>query len=71
MPAPRPPIKAAEEPLHRRVFKARKKSRLRKVLIGSVPQDFERWEAHAQRLGLNFTEYARRALNAYEDRGRK
>lgn len=45
-------------------IKRRTKRRPRR-LVESVPQDWARWDAAAAHLGLNFAEFARRALNAY------
>jgi hypothetical protein len=44
--------------------KRRQKRRPRR-LVESVPQDFARWDAAAGMLGLNFMEFARRALNQF------
>lgn len=40
---------------------SRRKNKRR--LIESVAQDWENWDAAASRAGLNFCEFARRALN--------
>jgi hypothetical protein len=42
--------------------KRRQKRRPRR-LVESVAQDFARWDVAAEALGLNFAEFARRALN--------
>lgn len=41
----------------------RKQKRRPRRLVESVAEDFERWDAAAEALGLNFAEFARRALN--------
>jgi hypothetical protein len=43
----------------------RKQKRKPRRLLESAAVDWERWDAEAQRQGLNFSEYARRALNNY------
>lgn len=45
------------------VIKRRKQKRNPRRLVESVPADWERWDAAAKRAGLNFAEFARRALN--------
>ncbi len=35
--------------------------------LEAVPQDFERWDMAANRVGLNWSEFARRALNTAAD----
>jgi hypothetical protein len=50
--------------LEKATIKRRTKRRPRR-LVESVPQDWARWDAAAAALGLNFAEFARRALNAY------
>jgi hypothetical protein len=41
----------------------RKQKRRKRRLIEAADQDWERWDAYAERQGLNFAELARRALN--------
>lgn len=41
----------------------RRQKRKPRRLVESVAQDFERWDKAAAALGLNFAEFARRALN--------
>lgn len=41
----------------------RRSKRKPRRLVESVPEDWARWDAAAEALGLNFTEFARRALN--------
>jgi hypothetical protein len=43
-------------------IKRRQKRRPRR-LVESVPEDFARWDEAAGEMGLNFTEFARRAMN--------
>ena len=43
----------------------RKQKRKPRRLVESTPEDWERWDAEAARQGLNFAEFARRALNNY------
>jgi len=43
----------------------RKQKRRKRRPLEAVDADWERWDAAADRLGLNFAELARRALNAY------
>lgn len=45
-------------------FKRRQVRRLPRRPLEAVPQDFERWDAAAAVLGLNWSEFTRRALNA-------
>lgn len=42
----------------------RKQKRKKRRLVEAPDQDWERWDAAAERAGLNFAEFARRALNA-------
>lgn len=42
----------------------RKQKRRKRRLIEAADQDWQRWDAAADHLGLNFTEFARRSLNA-------
>ena len=44
-------------------FRVRKQRRNKRRLIESVAQDWARWDAAAKATGVNFTEFARRALN--------
>lgn len=46
----------------------RKQKRRPRRLVESVQADFDRWDAAAEALGLNFAEFARRALNAYAEK---
>jgi len=41
----------------------RKQKRKKRRLIEAVDQDWARWDAEAERQGLNFSEFARRALH--------
>ena len=43
----------------------RKQKRKRRRLVEANDQDWARWDAAAERLGLAFAEYARRALERY------
>ena len=43
----------------------RKQKRKPRRLLESAAVDWERWDAEAKRQGLNFSEFARRALNNY------
>ena len=43
----------------------RKQKRRPRRLVESVQDDFDRWDRAADALGLNFAEFARRALNFY------
>jgi hypothetical protein len=45
-------------------FKRRTQKRQPRRLLESVPADWERWDAAARAAGLNWSEFARRALNA-------
>lgn len=45
-------------------FRRKKQKRLPRRLIESVPADWERWDAAAKAAGLNWSEWARRALTA-------
>jgi len=47
----------------KRAFKRRKQQRNPRRLVESVPEDWQRWDKAAKRAGLNFAEFARRALN--------
>ena len=51
-----------------RKFKARAKSKLKSRLVRSVPEDFARWDAAAERMGISQAEFNRRALNAYSEK---
>ena len=44
-------------------FRVRKQRRNKRRLLESVDQDWARWDAAAKAAGLNFSEFARRALN--------
>jgi len=44
-------------------FKRRKQKRNPRRLVESVPADWIRWDAAAEREGVNWSEFARRALN--------
>lgn len=48
-------------------FKRRKQERNPRRPLEAVAQDFERWDAAAERVGLNWSEFTRRALNAASD----
>jgi len=43
----------------------RKQKRKKRRLVEAVDQDWARWDAAAESEGLNFAEFARRALNNY------
>jgi len=45
-------------------FRRRKQKRNPRRLVESVPADWERWDAAAERAGLNWSEWCRRAMNA-------
>jgi hypothetical protein len=45
-------------------LKRRKQKRNPRRLLESVQQDWDRWDAAALAAGLNWSEWARRALNA-------
>jgi hypothetical protein len=47
------------------VFRRRKQKRNKQRLLESVQSDWDRWEAAAGALGLNWSEFARRAMNQY------
>jgi len=44
-------------------FRRKKQQRNKRRLLESVKSDWDRWEAAAGALGLNWSEFARRALN--------
>jgi hypothetical protein len=44
-------------------FRRARSKRNKRRPIEAVPQDWDRWDAAAAVLGLNFSEFARRALN--------
>jgi len=44
-------------------FKKRKQKRNPRRLLESVPADWEKWDRAASSEGLNWSEFARRALN--------
>jgi len=48
-------------------FKRRQQKRNPRRPLEAVAQDFERWDAAATRVGLNWSEFTRRALNAAAD----
>lgn len=43
----------------------RKQKRKPRRLVEAPPLDWARWDAEAERQGLNFSEFTRRALNNY------
>lgn len=48
-------------------FKRRQQKRNPRRPLEAVAKDFERWDAAASRVGLNWSEFTRRALNAASD----
>lgn len=46
-------------------FRRRKQKRNPRRLLEAVPGDWERWDIAAKAAGLNWSEFTRRALNAY------
>jgi hypothetical protein len=49
-------------------FKRRKQKRNKQRLLESVASDWQRWEKSAKFLGLNWSEFARRAMNTLADK---
>jgi hypothetical protein len=67
MVAKQKPLQPGEAKVVQR-FRARKKSKLVQRIVRSVPQDCEVWDAACERMGLSFSEFCRRAMNAYAEK---